>query len=555
MPVRLFMQQFFVPDYILFIIGALNLILSIFIFANNPKCKINQSFAIFAFFISFWPITLFLYRNAEIFYAEFWMKTSYLAAAGIALSFWLFVHYFPIDVPRTVLNRTTPLIITLALISLFFIPNFLTSGVYDLPNGTRMVNSEWCGHSVFALYFITFFFGAILLLWHRFKMSEGIIKQQSRILFFGILGSGIFGTIFNLVLPSPYFNNFNYIYVGPFFTFLFVLAVSYAVARHQLMNIKAIATEFFVVIMFLISVLKIFFTDSRQDFFLQMGFAGLILMLGAFLIHSVENEVKRREEMSKLAKSLEDANCKLQELDRQKTEFLSIASHQLRTPLSIIKGYIELIEDGAYGKTTKQMTKTLDDMDESNERLVKMVDEFLDITRIEQGRTKYNFENKKINDIIDSVIKELLPKAEAKHLKVVINYKTDKTLVSVDEEKVRHVVFNFVDNAIKYTESGNFNVFVEELNGGLALKVQDHGIGFDKVDEVNFFQKFYRGENVKGTNVNGTGLGIYVCKKFIENHGGMVWAHSSGLGKGSEFGFWIPYERPDSVAANGVVDK
>ena len=79
------------------------------------------------------------------------------------------------------------------------------------------------------------------------------------------------------------------------------------------------------------------------------------------------------------------------------------------------------------------------------------------------------------------------------------------------------------------------------------MRVKDSGLGFSKVDEANFFQKFYRGENVRGTNVNGTGLGLYVCRKFIETHGGRVWAHSDGLGKGSEFGFWVPFKPPASA--------
>lgn len=113
-------------------------------------------------------------------------------------------------------------------------------------------------------------------------------------------------------------------------------------------------------------------------------------------------------------------------------------------------------------------------------------------------------------------------------------------MVYCDEEKIRHVVFNFIDNAIKYSEVGNIKVELYPENNGAAVRVRDNGLGFSKIDGANFFQKFYRGENVKGTNVNGTGLGLFVCSKFIEAHHGKVWAHSEGLGKGAEFGFWIP---------------
>lgn len=241
-----------------------------------------------------------------------------------------------------------------------------------------------------------------------------------------------------------------------------------------------------------------------------------------------------------LTHSIERANLRLQELDRQKTEFLSIASHQLRTPLSIIKGYIELIKDGAYGKTTTKMVKTLDEMDQSNERLVKLVDEFLNISRIEQGRTKFDFKPENLNEIISSVVKELKEKADEKCRQIVWTPPPPDCQANVDEEKIRNVVFNYIDNALKYSDCGEVKVFLESEDDGWNVRVCDNGLGFGKVDGANFFQKFYRGENVKGANVNGTGLGLYVCRKFIEAHNGKVWAKSGGLGKGSEFGFWIP---------------
>ena len=285
-----------------------------------------------------------------------------------------------------------------------------------------------------------------------------------------------------------------------------------------------------------------FITSSNlRDLLVNVIVWVAVLVVSYLLIKSVRQEIQRREEITKLAQSLEKANLRLKELDQQKTEFLSIASHQLRTPLSIIKGYIELIKDGAYGKTTVKMTKVLDDMDMSNERLVKLVDEFLNISRIEQGRTKFDFKPENLNEIIFSVVKELKEKADEKCRKIIWTPPTEKCEATVDEEKIRNVVFNYIDNALKYSDCGEVGVFLESEDDGCKVTVRDDGLGFDKVDGANFFQKFYRGENVKGTNVNGTGLGLYVCRKFIEAHSGRVWAKSDGLGKGSEFGFWIPF--------------
>jgi len=201
-------------------------------------------------------------------------------------------------------------------------------------------------------------------------------------------------------------------------------------------------------------------------------------------------------------------------------------------------------------KQVEKMKTVLSDMDESNERLVKLVDEFLDISRIEQGRTKYQFESVDVCKLVNSVISEIAPRAEIKNLSIVFESSLKICNIVADEEKIRHVVFNFVDNATKYTQEGGITIKLEHEKKGISLRVQDTGLGFDKTDEVNFFQKFYRGRNVEHINVNGTGLGLFVCRKFIENHGGKVWAKSKGLGKGGEFGFWLPLRVKRSKSGN-----
>jgi signal transduction histidine kinase len=257
-------------------------------------------------------------------------------------------------------------------------------------------------------------------------------------------------------------------------------------------------------------------------------------------IPMVVNMVSLAISKANVYQQLKEANFRLQELDQQKTEFLSIAAHQLRTPLTIFKGYLELLDDGAYGKMPKESGQVISDLNENNEHLIKLVDEFLDITRIEQGRTKYDFKVGDIRTVLGEAIKQLKEKAEEKSCK--INYHRGAKLPTVvmDSEKMYHVIYNFIDNAIKYGQGSDIEVMAQAQDDGVAVKVKDSGLGFGKTDEVNFFQKLYRGENVKGVNVTGTGLGLFVCRKFMEAHGGRVWATSPGVGKGSEFGFWIP---------------
>lgn len=239
---------------------------------------------------------------------------------------------------------------------------------------------------------------------------------------------------------------------------------------------------------------------------------------------------------------LRAANAKLLELDELKTEFLSIASHQLRTPLSIIKGYTSLLQEGAYGKISKDADQVLHNIDVSNERLVKLVDEFLNISRIEQGRTRYYFEETDFFPIAEGIVTELKGKAAPKEITLLLHGDDSLLPITADAEKLRHCLYNFVDNAIKYSPNkAEVHVYLENERKGLRVRVLDSGVGLDEKDLKNLFQKFYRSPHVM-REVQGTGLGLFVVKQFAEAHGGRVWSKSEGVGKGSEFGFWVPAE-------------
>jgi signal transduction histidine kinase len=262
-------------------------------------------------------------------------------------------------------------------------------------------------------------------------------------------------------------------------------------------------------------------------------------------IHNVTQVVSIAIDRSTVYEHLKKANDRLKELDKLKTEFLSIATHQLRTPLSIIKGYTSLLDEGAYGKVSKKQKEILHNIDVSNERLISLVDEFLDVSRIEQGRTQYQFEEMDLSEVVQSVLAELAQKAQTKSITIQPLLLVSALMVG-DASRIRHGVFNFFDNAIKYSPNNTtITIYLEKQTGGFAYRVIDEGAGLDASDLTNLFQKFYRSPNVS-RDFDGNGLGIYVVKEFIDAHGGHVWAKSEGIGKGSEFGFFVP-ARPKKI--------
>lgn len=251
--------------------------------------------------------------------------------------------------------------------------------------------------------------------------------------------------------------------------------------------------------------------------------------------------IKLKDEVAKATKDLIKANKELKQLDAAKSEFISIASHQLRTPLTVIKGYISMMLEGSFGELTDGGRDSLDKVYESNERLIQLVENLLNISRIESGRLQFQYEVVQFEEIIDSVIEELAGNIKKKGLH--LNYKKPtKPLpkMKIDDEKIRQVIMNLVDNAIKYTKKGSITINLKKTGSNLQFCVSDSGIGISKEYLPNLFKKFSRGEGTSVIHTEGTGLGLYVAREMIEAHKGKIWAESKGEGMGSRFCFEIP---------------
>lgn len=511
--------------------------LGLFVWLKNPKAWLHVLFFLYNLMISLWLFGTFMLFNVVTDYEKiYWDRFIYAGVVFVPI----FLYHFGL-IYCDVKTKQRFLLIIGYILAFVFLPlsqfseNFV-SGLYKYSWGSHTVAQTY--HHLFLVYFFLYFVLFFINLGVHYYRSTGVHKKQVGYL---LVGYGILDIIGPMAfLPA---------YGIPVYPIIFLCAIpfalllGYAIIKYQALDVKTITAEVVVTTLNLMVLGEIFFSRSNTELLVRSVVSIVVFIFSIFLIRSVRKEVKRREEVTRLAQSLEQANLRLQELDKQKTDFLSIAAHQLRTPLSILNGYIELIRDGGYGRVGKQVVGILNNMDESNIRLVKLVDEFLNITRIEQGRTKYDFVEQDVCNVISSVVNELKDRAGGKDLQIsIVKSKQKVPDVRVDEEKIRHVIFNFVDNAIKYTNKGVIAVSCTFENGSVVVRVKDRGFGFDKVDEANFFQKFYRGNNVKGTNVNGTGLGLYVCRKFIEAHQGKIWGRSPGLGKGSEFGFSVPLE-------------
>jgi signal transduction histidine kinase len=264
----------------------------------------------------------------------------------------------------------------------------------------------------------------------------------------------------------------------------------------------------------------------------------VIAVQNALRFEEIENfNLTLQEKVDDATRKLRRANEKLKALDETKDDFISMASHQLRTPLTSVKGYISMVLEGDAGKLTRMQKEMLGQSFFSSQRMVYLIADLLNISRLKTG--KFIIEPTKVN--LAEVVQEELGQLEetAASRSLTLTYEKPKQFpdLMLDETKTRQVIMNFVDNAIYYTPTGG-HITVHLINNPatVELRVEDDGIGVPKSEQPHLFTKFYRAGNARKARPDGTGLGLFMAKKVVVAQSGSV-IFESQEGKGSTFGF------------------
>jgi signal transduction histidine kinase len=320
---------------------------------------------------------------------------------------------------------------------------------------------------------------------------------------------------------------FRYLIISLLLT-IFLLAVSFL--------LEGEFSKLLIVSIFVLVIVYGYFFDKSTEKIILANFAerrakeALEKLAG-----QLEDQVKQR------TKELEAANERLKRLDEAKSEFLSIASHQLRTPLTTIKGVISMLLEEFWGKLNEEQRKHLGQIYQSEERLLKLVEDLLDITRIEAGRMQFNLKPTSLENLVERQVKELMSWAVKKGLYLhFIKFKSPLPKVMVDSHKIEQVIQNLIDNAIKYTDKGEITVTIEPVDDHLLFSIEDAGSGVPKSIQPFLFEKFQRGPRATTRYTEGAGLGLYWAGKVIAAHKGRIWVESEGENKGSTFYFTLP---------------
>ena len=262
-------------------------------------------------------------------------------------------------------------------------------------------------------------------------------------------------------------------------------------------------------------------------------------------VNELNAELQQRVEAA--TQELRMSNQQLQRLDEAKNEFISMASHQLRTPLTSIKGYLDMLLQGDLGPVRPTQKAVLREAFSSSERMVQLINDFLSISRLQTGTFTMNRQPANLGDIVQSEMALLKIVAKQHNITLSVHIDDDVPTLAIDAEKLRQVIMNMIDNAIFYSkEQTTVKVSLCCDTREVLFTVEDQGIGVPKAEQSGVFGKFFRASNARKRRPDGTGVGLFLARKVVLEHGGAM-IFTSKENKGSTFGFRLPLDR---TAAN-----
>jgi len=530
------------------VVVTLILGLGFLVFSQNNKNSVNRSFLLFAIFIAVWVAANYLQDEA----ASRGFKISLLKldfASGVLASYFFFefcIHfsqkYLGTRSRRWLIYRLGFFMLSLFIAMQALFTNNVVWKAEFLPDVVNPIYGPF--YLPYLLLLLSQVLAGLVCLLIKHKREPETTKKRTRLIFagFGVMIVSVLLT--NVVLPIFLSEQADFIFysrLGAYSILFLVVLISYSIARYDAFRVKIFSAELFSGSLVLVFFLEILSSADKQAIFLRSVMFLLVLYFAWMFTQSLRRELEGKKKLQQMTTELASANKKLVEIDKTKSEFISIASHQLRTPLTSIKGFSSLLMEGSYGRLGKEQRETIEKIYVSNERLIMLVEDLLNISRIERGKIQYEYEDVNLEELAKNVLSIMRIQAKNKHL--YIKFKNDaKDLPSIkaDLKKLAEVIGNLVDNAIKYTPKGGVTVALSRKGELARISISDTGIGISREEIPTLFEKFVRGKDVNKLHTGGTGLGLYVVKKIVEAHEGKVWVESPGLEKGTTFVVELP---------------
>jgi signal transduction histidine kinase len=302
---------------------------------------------------------------------------------------------------------------------------------------------------------------------------------------------------------------------------------------------------FLVLILFIIGISRVFSKTITKPLD-ELDYVSKQIQIGNFEVKSkinTDNEIQDLSDtLNRTIEILKQRDEEHKQIDKMKTEFMSITSHELRSPMTPMRAQLQMLLGNYYGAISKKQKDALDIILRNTERLDRIIMDFLELSRIEAARLKFNFKKVSLNSYANNVIKEM--KSFLPEKKISLIDKIDSLpIMEVDPDRVMQILRNLIGNAVKFTPAkGKIWISASKKTEGILFSVKDTGVGISEADQLKLFQPFSQIDNMYQHKSGGTGLGLAICKGIIESQNGRIWVESEGENKGTTFYFILPYE-------------
>lgn len=495
---------------------------------NDPR---HVAFGTMLLSVAAWTFSLVLWRNAEDIPAKiFWLRTIFFVGSFVPTLFLIFALAF-----RG--GRQAPLPVQVLVVApqavLFALSYFSSSLVTVGPDGLPLLGF---GRLVFAAHFAVLLVIALAVLFAASRQPD--VKDRSRLLFvlvgsiiaFNSIFGLLYGTTFTKVPDSLLIANAGLV-IGMFFM------ASAVLQRSFLAELRMLGPQLFIMFLLFVIIFNIVVTETTIDLALRVTMIVILACYAGLSTRTLLSQVRRARQVEVMSEQAFKLNDELMRADKMKTRFVSLASHQLRSPISGVRMYLQMMCTGDFGPVLPKQHEVLATNVLVLNRLSETIDTFLDAAKIQLGKLELFQCDAAVEGLVTRVVDELRPAAFKKGLALAIEVEREVPEVRCDEGKIMHVLANLVDNAIKYTEKGSVKICAKRQGEDVEFSVRDTGIGLSVEERDQVADVFKRGMEAVRLDTGGSGLGLYIVKNILEAHGAQLSIDSEGRGKGTTASF------------------
>ncbi len=518
------------------------LVVALLIHMKNRKLILAQILLYIAICFSIWTaldLSIWVYYSNSTIVMFSWSIIEMFSLLLFILSlYFMYIYIYKNDVS---------FYIKIGVVALFVPIVILSSTTFNLTgfNAQECIATE--GQALANYVFGLKVFMSLLMLGlvvRAFIKSDTVSRKKILVLAVGML-SFVFAFLLSGIIAS-FTENYTLEIYGLLAIGIFIVALARLVVAYGEFNMKVFTAQILVMGLVAIVAAQFAFIQNPVNELLNGLTTLLSVIFGWILIRSVKREIEQKQQITKMAEDVrrayaieKKANTELEQLDKVKDQFLMTTQHNLRTPLTSIMGYSDLILNGTYGKQNKKTVEVIQKFQMLGKGMIKMVNDFLDASAFQLGKDVVSLKpDVELLPLVEEVVNELKFKAEDKKITLTLEKPQQVFKIKADPQKLKAAIFNVIDNSIKYTMKGGVDVKFKN-HDSVKIVVSDTGIGIAQDHLKNLFTKmFERGTNAK--NITGSGVGLYLSYQIIKSHNGKLWAESEGEGKGSQFYIELP---------------